>query len=192
MSTATGLPADRCHPSEPSRAHVSSPLTGGRASLRPSSRGDWSTSSPYRVHAGRASRQSTPCCASDTSPGRGTAPPPMSPTSEMVWCGARHGRRGTTAGRAPVRPATRGLRAVSRASARRMAGSMGVSRRATIDVPTPGGPRSRTLWTERLHRLQLCIHSLNELREQRIAAGEVVPQMPLVRLCSRMVCWHGR
>ena len=32
--------------------------------------------------------------------------PPISPTSEMVWCGARNGREVTTAVRAPVRPAT--------------------------------------------------------------------------------------
>jgi hypothetical protein len=32
-----------------------------------------------------------------------------------------------------------------------MAGKMMVSRRASIDVPAPGGPRRRTLWTERLH-----------------------------------------
>jgi hypothetical protein len=35
------------------------------------------------------------------------SPPPISPTSEMVWCGARKGRLVTSAVRAPVRPATR-------------------------------------------------------------------------------------
>jgi hypothetical protein len=44
--------------------------------------------------------------------------PPISLTSEMVWCGARHGRVVTTAVRSPVRPATRWMRVVSIASAR--------------------------------------------------------------------------
>lgn len=35
----------------------------------------------------------TPGCASDTSPGLGRWPPPITPTSEMVWCGALHGCR---------------------------------------------------------------------------------------------------
>jgi hypothetical protein len=33
-------------------------------------------------------------------------PPPISPASEMVWWGARHGRVVTHAVRSPVRPAT--------------------------------------------------------------------------------------
>jgi hypothetical protein len=47
------------------------------------------------------------------------------------------------------------MRVVSRASARRIAGRMVVSRRASIDFPTPGGPRRRTLWAERLHQVPL-------------------------------------
>src|SRR5215813_6021786 len=42
------------------------------------------TSSPWRRHFGSSSRQTTPWCASDTSPGIGTWPPPTSPTSEIV------------------------------------------------------------------------------------------------------------
>jgi len=38
-----------------------------------------------RPHAGRASRPRTPLCASDPSPGSGTWPPPISPTSAMVY-----------------------------------------------------------------------------------------------------------
>jgi hypothetical protein len=64
-----------------------------------------------------------------------------------------------TAVRAPVRPATLWMRVVSSASARRIAGKIVVSRRASIDVPTPGGPRRRTLWTECLHPLQLYLVS---------------------------------
>ena len=46
-----------------------------------------------RGNSGNSSRNSTPLCARLTSPGRGEPePPPMSPASEMVWCGARNGR----------------------------------------------------------------------------------------------------
>jgi hypothetical protein len=55
----------------------------------------------------------------------------------MVWWGARNGRVVTQAVRAPVRPATRGRRVVSRASAGLSAGRMGVSQRTSIDVPDP-------------------------------------------------------
>ena len=76
---------------------------------------------------------------------------PRSPASEMVWWGARNGRLVTNAVRSPVRPATLWIRVVSMASARVIAGRMVVSRRASIDLPAPGGPSSRTLWAERLH-----------------------------------------
>jgi hypothetical protein len=56
-----------------------------------------------------------------------------------------------------VRPATRWMRVVSMASGRGSAGTMVASRRANIDVPTPGGPRRSTLWAERLHPIPLCI-----------------------------------
>jgi hypothetical protein len=66
--------------------------------------------------------------------------------------------RATRAGRdqrvrSPVRPATRWIRVVSIASARVIAGRMVVSRRASIDVPAPGGPSKSRLWAERLHLL---------------------------------------
>jgi hypothetical protein len=109
----------------------------------------------WRRHAGRASRQRTPWGVSDTSPGIGTWPPPISPASEMVWWGARHGRVVTNAVRSPVRPATRWIRVVSMASARVIAGRMVVSRRASMDLPAPGGLSKSRLWAERLHSLQL-------------------------------------
>src|SRR6266850_496067 len=40
-------------------------------------------------------------CASETSPGIGTWPPPISPASEMVGWGTRHGRVVTNAVRSP-------------------------------------------------------------------------------------------
>jgi hypothetical protein len=69
--------------------------------------------------------------------------------------GARQGRVGTNAVRAPVRPATRWIQVVSRASARVVADIMVVNRRASLDCPTPCGPRSSRLWPERLHHVQL-------------------------------------
>jgi hypothetical protein len=90
--------------------------------VRLSSNGCRSPASPCRRHSGRASRQRTPWWARDTSPGLGTWPPPISPPSAMGWWGARHGRVVTTAGPRPVRPATRGMRGVSRASARVISG----------------------------------------------------------------------
>jgi hypothetical protein len=72
--------------------------------------------------------------------------------------GARHGRVVTHARRSPVRPATWCMRVVSRASARVIAGRIVVSRHASIDLPAPGGPMRRTLWSERRHDLQLYPH----------------------------------
>ncbi len=73
----------------------------------------------------------------------------------MVWWGARNGRVVTNAVRLPVRPATLWMRMVSMASAKVITGRMVVSRRASIDLPAPGGPRRRTLWAERLHHISL-------------------------------------
>ena len=53
----------------------------------PDSSGSRSTSSARRSHSGSSSRNSTPWCASDISPGRGSAPPPTSATALAVWCG---------------------------------------------------------------------------------------------------------
>src|SRR5262245_12112320 len=47
------------------------------------------------------------------------------------------------------------MRVVSMASARVIAGRMVVRRRASFDVPAPGGPSRRTLWAQRLHNLYL-------------------------------------
>jgi hypothetical protein len=92
-------------------------------------------------------------CARDTSPGVGTCPPRSAPRRRR--CGAaRDTGVVTAAARALVRPTTQGMRVVSNASARRIAGNMVVNRRASLDVPTPGDPRRR-LWSERLHDLQL-------------------------------------
>jgi hypothetical protein len=67
--------------------------------------------------------------------------------------GMRHGCVLPTEVRTPVQPGTRCMQAVSRASARGIAGRMVVSRRANIDCPTPGGLRSKTLGLACLHPL---------------------------------------
>jgi hypothetical protein len=114
--------------------------------VMPSSSGWRRTSRTWRRHSGRSSRKSTPLWASDTSPGSGTCPPPISPTSEIVWCGARNGR------------------VVSRASASVIFGRIVVSRRASIDFPTPGEPTTRTFGSQRLHRVQLYLQVLKWCR----------------------------
>lgn len=57
----------------------------------PSSRGCRKTSRTLRLNSGSSSRKSTPLWARETSPGLGICPPPISPASEMVWCGALKG-----------------------------------------------------------------------------------------------------
>ena len=48
------------------------------------SSGCHNTSRTWRRNSGSSSRKSTPWCASDTSPGIGMWPPPISPASKMV------------------------------------------------------------------------------------------------------------
>ena len=58
----------------------------------PSSSGWRSVSMELRENSGSSSKNSTPLCAREISPGRGIDPPPESPGPEMVWCGERKGR----------------------------------------------------------------------------------------------------
>ena len=55
--------------------------------MRPDSSGSRSASSDARANSGSSSRNSTPWCASETSPGRGGEPPPTSATDDALWCG---------------------------------------------------------------------------------------------------------
>ena len=52
---------------------------------RPSSSGWRRHSIAVRENSGSSSKNSTPLCASDTSPGRGVTPPPANPCGEMLW-----------------------------------------------------------------------------------------------------------
>jgi hypothetical protein len=56
----------------------------------------------------------------------------------------------------------RWMRVVSRASARVIAGRMVVRRRASLDLPTPGGPMMSTFGTQHLHRHQPHVDALEE------------------------------
>lgn len=60
---------------------------------RPSSRGWRRTSRTFFLNSGSSSMNRTPWWARVISPGTGLGPPPTNPASEMVWCGARKGRR---------------------------------------------------------------------------------------------------
>jgi hypothetical protein len=72
-----------------------------------SSSGWRKTSRTWRRNSGSSSKKSTSLSASETSPGIGMWPPPISPISEMVWWEGRNGQVATHAVRLPVRPATR-------------------------------------------------------------------------------------
>jgi hypothetical protein len=97
----------RCEQARPLKRvvwDVSMTLTNIRAIVSiPSSNGCRSTSSTCRLHSGSSSRQRTPWWARGPSPGMGIWPRPISPTSAMVWWGARPGRVVTTAMRDPQR-----------------------------------------------------------------------------------------
>jgi hypothetical protein len=108
--------------------------------VRLSSSGWRSPSRTWRWDAGRASSTSIPRCTSDTSPSMAPAPTAQLHIEDG---GARHGRVVTTAVRLPVRsvrPATRGRRMVSMASAKVLAGRMEMSRRARLDGLASGAP----------------------------------------------------
>jgi hypothetical protein len=81
-----------------------------------------------------------------TRPVRAAARGPHRSAPHPRWYGGARetGRLVTRVVRPPVKRATLWMRVVSRASARVIAGKIVVSRRASIDLPAPGGPRSRT------------------------------------------------
>lgn len=77
-----------------------------------------------RRNSGNSSRKRTPLCARDTSPGVMLAPPPISPTSEMVWWGARNGRWSTMPFPRFSKPHTEWILLVSSASSGLRGGRM--------------------------------------------------------------------
>ena len=91
------------------------------------------------MHSGSSSKHNRPWCARDTSPGMGRCPPPITPTSAIVWCGARNGRVVMQEVRPPVRPAIRWIRVVSLGAANFLSGRMVVRQSASFDLPALGG-----------------------------------------------------
>jgi site-specific DNA recombinase len=98
-----------------------------------------------RWNSGSSSRNSTPRCASETSPGRTRKPPPISAAIEAEWCGLRNGRRREIA---PSRnsPARLWTIEISNASRASSGGKSPGSLAANIDLPEPGGPIISILW----------------------------------------------
>ena len=74
------------------RAGITARICARATRMTPSSSGSRRPSSAARPNSPSSSMNSTPLLASDTSPGRSWCePPPTSPTTDVVWCGARNG-----------------------------------------------------------------------------------------------------
>ncbi len=104
----------------------------------PDSSGSRRASSAARGNSGSSSRNRTPWCAREISPGRGGDPPPTSATALAVWCGDRVGR--TAHWSSENRPPNEAIAALCSASSGLMAGSKPAKRWASMDLPEPGGP----------------------------------------------------
>ena len=104
----------------------------------PVSSGSRSASSAMRLNSGNSSRNKTPWCASDISPGRGGFPPPTNATALAEWCGLQVGRMPHCA--MSKRPAKERTAALSRAWSSSIGGSKPAKRCANMDLPEPGGP----------------------------------------------------
>ena len=117
------------------RAMLTAPASIGPRSASRASARNWRVSSRNRA----------PRCAREASPGRILGPPPTSAWVDIVWCGARNGRR--PPGPMPLRatPATEWMRATSTASSSSSGGSSPAAARASSVFPTPGGPLSARL-----------------------------------------------
>ena len=97
-------------------------------------------------NSGVSSRNRTPPWASETSPGRCMRPPPISPSSDALWCGVRNGARVISDAPAPRVPATECTRVTSSACLPVSGGRMPGRRRAAMVLPLPGGPNSSAWW----------------------------------------------
>ena len=103
------------------------------------------TSNTVRLNSGNSSRNNTPWCAKEISPGCGFPPPPTRATSDTVWCGERKGRFEIKVACSGSLPATEWILVVSNASAKCIGGNMVGRRLANIVLPAPGGPIKITL-----------------------------------------------
>ena len=109
----------------------------------PSSMGWRRASSTARGNSGSSSRNSTPLCALEISPGAAARPPPMSAMALVVWCGAEKGRRVISP--PETSPETEWMTVVSSASCSVMRGRMPGRQRASMVLPEPAVPMSSRL-----------------------------------------------
>ena len=56
-----------------------------------SSKGPLKTSNVFLLNSGSSSKNNTPLCAKQISPGFGILPPPTRDIGDIVWCGALYG-----------------------------------------------------------------------------------------------------
>jgi len=105
----------------------------------PDSSGSRKTSSARRSHSASSSRNKTPLCAREISPGLGSAPPPTKATADAVWCGERKFLNRQRAISTP-RPLTDAMAALSSASSSEASGNKPGKREANNVFPQPGGP----------------------------------------------------
>ena len=98
------------------------------------------TSKTERLNSGNSSRNKTPLCAKEISPGCGLDPPPTKAISEMVWCGDLKGLLLIKDALTANFPATEWILVVSRASCKVKGGKIVGMRLANMVLPAPGGP----------------------------------------------------
>ena len=110
----------------------------------PVSSGSRSASSALRANSGNSSKNSTPLCAIEISPGRGGEPPPTRATALAEWWGLQVGRWPQRS--KENRPLRLLMAALSSACSVLMSGSSPAKRCASMDLPAPGDPISKRLW----------------------------------------------
>jgi len=112
--------------------------------MRPDSNGSRSTSSTLRSNSGSSSKNSTPKCAKEISPGLAWLPPPT--RARRKRCDAARGMGGAALfqfeAAAAQRLQRRGFQRLGLGHAGQDAGQA----RASMDLPVPGGPLISTLW----------------------------------------------
>jgi hypothetical protein len=166
--------------------------------MTPSSSGWRKTSRTWRRNSGNSSRQSTPWWASDTSPGIGTWPPPISPASEMVWWAraTRAGRdqRRAVAGEARDAVDTRGLNGLGEGHRRQDGGEPPCQHR----LARPRGAKEQVALNTKISsgfidmtRLGPCEHSLEARPHQRLE--RLIVDLPTMGTCPPLPqhCMRG-
>ena len=93
-----------------------------------------------RRNSANSSKNSTPLCANEISPGTGILPPPNNPALLIEWCGARNGRKSDGISSFINIPAVEYILIVSMNSSNDNSGMIVGIRLAIIDFPDPGDP----------------------------------------------------